>query len=269
MKLAKEHRLLAFGAALAVGACSSSSSSTPAAASDASAQAPDASGGKLDSPATLRQFESGAEAMSEGPRGVLPGHVPDWAAAQAAYDADFALWQTGVPDAGIPPLRPTLVAAGVPTATLTAIDAALAAYKVDLMQQDQRAAENDGNKITKTVPDAFDYFTYGAPSDTLRLDGTFRQLQIDAEYSDWAACANDLRDTQAVWANLKSKVAAKAPSRPDITGSATVVADVDATLQAAQALIADDGGMATDVASLEVQAQKGLDETDTCEQVFK
>ncbi|HEV3192290.1 MAG TPA: hypothetical protein VGY54_17380, partial [Polyangiaceae bacterium] len=115
---------------------------------------------KSASPANLRQFESGAEAMSEAARGVLPAHVPDWPTAQAAYMADAQLWQQ---------LRAPVLAAGASMTTIRAIEAALSAYTTDVSTQNQRAAETDANKITLAVPDLFDFFVYPAPTDTLRL----------------------------------------------------------------------------------------------------
>ncbi len=64
-------------------------------------------------------------------------------------------------------------------------------------------------------------------------------------------------------------VQAQAPSRPDITGAATVVADVDSNLRTIDALIGADGGVMGNSVQLETQAQEGLDQTDTCEQIFK
>jgi hypothetical protein len=207
----------------------------------------------------LRQFESGAEAMSESARGALPAHVADWQGAQDAVAADTALWTQ---------VKPLVVAAGAKMATVAEIESALASYQADVTAQKQREAESDGNRITKAVPDLFDLFSYAAPTDTLRLDGTFRQLQIDAEFADWASCEKDLDDTRAVWARLAPLVGPVAAMRPDIAGAVTVVKDVDANLQLIQTFLTQDAGGATEVADLEVQAQTGLDQTDTCEQVF-
>ena len=153
--------------------------------------------------------------------------------------------------------------------TVTAIEAALAAYAMDVARQAQRDAETDANKITLAVPDLFDLFAYPAPTDTLRLDGTFRQLQIGAEYSDGTECRTWFEKTRTVWNTLRPMVQGQAPSRPDITGAATVVADVDSNLRATQALIGTDGGVMGNAVQLEAQAQDGLDQTDTCEQIFK
>jgi hypothetical protein len=242
---------------LSAGCGTSSSPATPTDGGSPSDSATDS--GLQPSPAILRQFESGAEAMSESPRGQLPQHVPDWQGAMDAYSADMGLWTQ---------VKPIVLAAGASMSTITEIESALAAYLTDVNMQKQREAETDANRITLAVPDLFDHFYYAAPTDTLRLDGTFRQTQIDAEYADWAAAQRDLDRTKMVWANLKPKVAAQAPNRPDIAGAATVVSDVDGTLSALQVSIGQDGSMSTDVNDVETLAQSGLDETDTCEQIF-
>jgi hypothetical protein len=221
-----------------------------------------AADGGQPSPSNLRQFESAAEGMSEFASPAIHVSV-DWAGCQGMYDQAVVMWQQ---------LKPIVLAAGSDTTTTKSvadIDAALAAYSADVAQKDARAAETDANKITLAVPNLFDLFVYPAPTDTLRLDGTFRQLQIDAEYSDWAGCAKDLADTITVWNRLKPLAQAQAPNRPDVLGSATLIADVDATLLASQGLIAHDGGSPQDSTDLQAQAQKGLDLTDVAEQIFK
>jgi hypothetical protein len=242
-----------FFGALILTACSSS---TPGPATGN-----DAGGGKIPSPPELRQFESSAEAMSTCPLPDAAHMHAAWDGCQSTHDSAVMLWEG---------LKPTLKTAGVPADKITAIDGFLTIYNTDVGAKKTRDAETDANKITSAVPDVFDFFTYNAPTDTLRLDGTFRQMQIDAEYSDWAGAQKDLDDTKAIWTGrLKAVVAAQAPSRKDIMGSQTVVADVDATLVSAQMLIGHDGGTPSDSAQLVQVAQNGLDETDTCEQIFK
>jgi hypothetical protein len=256
-----------FFAALVLSACSSSN---PATGNDGGSLAEaggrmDAGGGaeagKTPSPPELRQFESSAEAMSSCPL-PDPAHMhAAWDGCQSTHDSAVMLWEG---------LKPTLLAAGVPATMISQIDGFLMIYNGDVAAKNTRSAETDANKITSAIPDVFDFFYYNAPTDTLRLDGTFRQMQIDAEYSDWANAQNDLDATKAIWTgHLKAVVAAQAPTRADITGSQTVVADVDATLVSAQMLISHDGGTPSDSAQLVQIAQNGLDETDTCEQIFK
>src|SRR5258708_33738980 len=88
-------RLLCLLIGLLPGACSSGSSSSV----DGGGVSPDAGspGVRVPAPPLLRQFESGAEAMSEAARGLLPAHQGPWDVAQSAYTADAALWPTAQP----------------------------------------------------------------------------------------------------------------------------------------------------------------------------
>jgi hypothetical protein len=254
----KANRCLCLLIGLLPWACSSSSGL----AVDGGGVSPDSgtAGAKLPAPPLLRQFESGAEAMSEAARGLLPGHQARWDVAQSAYTADAALW---------PEVRPMVAAAGVAAATLDTIEAALRAYALDVQEKRQRDAETDANKITNAVPDLFDPFQYNAPTDTLRLDGTFRQLQIEAEFADWQNSQKWLDDTSTVWKRLKVLVEPAAPGRADLMGALTVVKDMEAVLAEAQRLIAAGTHTADDATALVNQAQLGLDLTDVCEQIFK
>ena len=251
-------RLLCLLIGLLPGACSSGSSSSV----DGGGVSPDAGspGVRVPAPPLLRQFESGAEAMSEAARGLLPAHQARWDVAQSAYAADAALW---------PQVRPMVAAAGVAMATLEGIEAALMAYAQDVQDQRQRDAETDANKITNAVPDLFDSYEYNAPTDTLRLDGTFRQLQIEAEFADWSNAQKWLDETVAVWSRLKGVVEPAAPGRADLMGAVTVVKDMEAVLAEAQRLISAATHSADDATALVSQAQRGLDLTDVCEQIFK
>jgi hypothetical protein len=132
------------------------------------------------------------------------------------------------------------------------------------MGMQQRACETDANVLTLTIPDIFDHFTYSVPSDALRGDGVFRQLQIDSEYNDFATADADLAATLAVWQRLRPLTVDQAPKKPDIMGSATVVADTDATIKDCQTAIS-----AKDAMKLATAAQAGLDEIDTIESIFK
>jgi hypothetical protein len=234
----------------------------------ASACGSGSSGGRPPSPPDLRQFESDAEAMSENASpaqtsSTTPAAAPDWTVAMGSHDQAAALWQR---------LQPVIAAAGPDAAAqsaMTTIDAALAAYASDVAAHKAREAATDANRITLAVPALFDLFSYPAPTDTLRLDGTFRQLQIDAQYADWAACSKDLGDTRDVWARLKPLAAMQVPKRPDMPMAATLLDDLDSTLSASQALIADSGAKPDDSVKLQAQAQAGLDLVDVAEQIFK
>jgi hypothetical protein len=243
--------------ALLLAGCSSPSSSPAAAA----ISPPDGGtvvttdGGGISAPPNLRQFESNAEGLSDSCKIEPSRGLPNWTQATGLLEQSREIWIG---------LRSELAANGAPATELTAIDDALSAYGEDVTAQTSRKCETDANTITLVVPDLFDLFAYPAPSDTLRLDGTFRQLQIDGEYSDWTAAAVDLPKVTDVWTRLKPLVAAPALRRPDIQGSTTVVADMGAALGGCS-----DHITAMSSRGLAARAQDGLDLTDVSEQVFK
>ena len=209
--------------------------------------APDAA--KPFAPATLRSFESAAEGVSDAAK------VPDFAKAQSVLGEAQTTWNA---------LVPQLQAAGASNAKLQAVDGLLQRAAADIGARTQRAVETDGNTVSLTVPDFFDLYSYAVPTDVLRGDGVFRQLQIEAEYSDWAMAATDLQAVQQVWARLEPMVAEQAPRRPDIMGAATLAADLDGDVMRCQSALA-----AKDSAALQTAAQDGLDLVDVAEQIFK
>jgi hypothetical protein len=231
-------KLTTVGLALSLAACSASHGAIGAA--DAS---------KPYAPTTLRSFESAAEGISDAAK------TPDLAKALAVLGEAQTTWAA---------LVPQLQASGATSARLHAIDTLLQKSASDIQAQSQRAVETDGNAISLAVPDFFDLFSYLVPSDVLRGDGVFRQLQIEAEYSDWTTGQADLQAVQQVWQRLKPLVVDKAPSRPDIPGASTVAADVDNAVMRCR-----DAFGARDSATLQTAAQDGLDLVDIVEQIFK
>jgi hypothetical protein len=205
--------------------------------------------GKKPVPADLKSFESNGEGLSEVPL------TPDWVKAQMILDQAKTTWST---------LKPTLKLDGAKVAQLDAIDAQLAKYAADVTAKSVRAAETDANAISLIVPDFFDLYDFPVPSDALRLDGEYRLTQIQGEYSDWAPAAAEFTKAQAIWTRMKTNVKAKVPSRTDVMGSASVVADVDQNLIALTAAIT-----AKDSAKVISLAKTGLDLVDVVEQLFE
>ena len=217
--------------------------------SDASAHDADDASGKPFAPFQLRSFESNAEGVSDACK------IADYAKARAILGEANTNWTA---------LKPQVQAASAPAPLVARIDDTLAKIAADLTGSMQRACESDANVVTLAVPDLFDLYSFPVPSDALRGDGVFRQLQIDGEYSDFAAGVPDLAATKAVWARLKPLVVVQAPTRADIPGSATVVADMDKAIADCDAAI-----KASDRAALGVAAQNGLDDIDVVETIFK
>ncbi len=204
---------------------------------------------KMPAPATLRSVESNAEGISDAAK------VGDFAKATAILNEGRSTWTS---------LKPSLTMAGASADSMSAFDALFAKVTGDLTSKAQRAAESDANAISLAVPDFFDLFEFAVPSDALRGDGVFRQLQIEAEYSDWGVAASDLTAVKEVWSRLRPLVVMKAPMRSDIPGSSTVVADLDGAIEHAQ-----DQLTAHDAAKLQASAQDGLDYIDVVETIFK
>ncbi len=233
----------------------SSSPAAPASGADAAADAPLADTSVVDSgkpyaPANLRSFESNAEGIGDNCKIVA------FVKAKAILGQANANWAT---------LRPQVQAAGAGAALIKQADDLLAKLALDLgTSPDQRACETDANALSLTVPDMFDFYTFNVPSDVLRGDGVFRQLQIDGEYLDWANAPKDLATTKALWVKLKPVVAAQAPTRLDIPGAATVVADTDKTIGDCDTAVT-----AKDSIGLQTAGQAGLDEIDVSETIFK
>jgi hypothetical protein len=206
------------------------------------------SSGKPQAPDTLRSFESNSEGLSEAPG------LPDWAKAATILNDAHTAWST---------LKATVVAQGAPAATVSGIDAALAAADSDVPAMKARETESDGNSISRLVPDLFDLYTFATPSDALRLDAHIRRLQIDASFADWTACAADMGPIQSDWTRLKPVLMPQAAKRADIMGSQTVVSDLDTNVSTMQTMIG-----AHDAAGLATQTKTGLDLVDVAEHVF-
>jgi hypothetical protein len=239
--------LVLYALPLACGTSSSGSHSTPDdAASDSPAQA-DAGGPAA--PLSLRAFETDAEGVSDACK------VGDYAKAQGVL---------GEANANYASLKPQVEAAGASPALVSKLDSALATIAGDISSKSQKACESDANAVTLAVPDLFDLYSWPVPSDALRGDGVFRQLQIDGEYSDWSRAPTDLDATKSVWARLKALAQAQAPKRPDIPGSTAVVADMDKAIQDSTNAVAG-----KDAVGLQAAAQNGLDAVDVVEAMFK
>lgn len=204
--------------------------------------------GKPQAPDALRSFESNSEGISEAP------NLPDWTKAAAILSDAHTAWNG---------LKPMVVAQGAAAATVSGIDAALAAADADVPAMKSRETQTDGNTISRLVPDLFDLYTFATPSDALRLDAHIRRLQINASFADWSACAADMGPLQADWSRFKPVLVPQASKRPDIMGSQTVVSDLDTNISTMQTMIG-----AHDAAGLAAQTKTGLDLVDVAEHVF-
>ena len=241
---------LVLSVALTTIACSSATPGTPGPGVDAGpADAPITKDAGNQAPANLRSFESNAEGISDACK------ASDFVKAKAILDQAKSNWST---------IKPLALAAGTPQTVVDKVEATLTIVTTEIAGSKKRDCETDANVLTLVIPDIFDHFTYAVPSDALRGDGVFRQLQIDSEYSDFTTADADLAAANAVWVRLRPVTVTQAPKRLDIPGAGTVVADTDATLTECKTAIAN-----KDVATLATASQAGLDEIDTIETIFK
>lgn len=200
-------------------------------------------------PTDLSSFESNAEGIG------VAAMAKDFTKAKAILDSANGTWAT---------LRAVLVKDGAKGDALARVDDALAKLKVDLAAPLAKDAEYHANQISLIVPDFFDLYTFAVPSEALRLDAWFRELQIDGEYADLTKGASSLAAAKASWAKLKPTTAPKAAPRSDLPGATTVVADLDKVLADLDAAFA-----AKTAPTVVTLAQTGLDLVDVVEAVFK
>lgn len=208
-----------------------------------------ADSGKRPVPADLKSFESNGEGMSEAPLAA------DWVKARSILGQATTTWAA---------LKAPLRTDGATAASVTTIDDLLASYQTQLDRMAMRESETAANAISLLVPDYFDLYEFPVPSDALRLDAELRLTQIQGEYSDWAAAASELTRAKAVWLRIKAWVLSQAAQRADVIGSKTVVADVDAALEATSTAITGHDSAAT-----VAKCKTGLDLVDIVEQVFE
>ena len=201
-------------------------------------------------PTHLQAMERNAEGLSE------KAAIDDWPTAQAILDQAKAHWVIAGPDAK---------AKGGKQATLDAIGGALASLTTDVSNKASRATQTRANSISMNVPDLFELYTDPIPSDALRLDSAFRQLQIDVTFDDYAAGKADVAKLKEIWLRLRPLAVPAAARRTEaeITGSSTVIRDVDACTAAADAAV----NSASKADGLS-QAQRGLDLVDVVEHLF-
>ena len=234
-------------AALAVGlySCGGGTGTDAGTTADAGADA----GTANTVPAALSNLESNAEDCGEN------AAAGDWTTAVSIAAEASTSWTTA---------KAAVTAKGAKAETITAIDNALAGLIAAITSKDSRAAQTSANAISLSIPDLYDLYDNKVPSDVLRLDASFRLLQIDASFSDWTASSTDLGRVKDVWARLKPVAEPQAAKRQNVTGASTVIADIDTAISDAQAGITAQDSTATTGA-----AQKGLDLVDVVEKVFE
>ena len=129
--------------------------------------------------------------------------------------------------------------------------------------KDQQRAVYAANAVGLACPELFDFFRSDAPAGILRMDAVFRQVGMDGHYKSFADAKRDIDALRADWASTKDAVAQRVPTCHRVGGTATVAADIEASLANLDKAIA-----ANDAATLEQESDNGALEVDTLERLF-
>lgn len=62
------------------------------------------------------------------------------------------------------------------------------------------------NKISKYVPDIYDYYMVTIPTDVSRLDSLGREIILNVENSDWTSASGNYKTAASLWSGLKLKL---------------------------------------------------------------
>ena len=197
-------------------------------------------------PAPLAAFEAEAEQMNDS------ADISDWAELATALREAEMSWAT---------LKPRLRADGASAETVEAIDAALMRTAADAARRATRAAKYDTNALTLTTPSLFELYVERLPADVMRLSAGFRQLQIDAEYGDWASAAQHLATLHTVWNRIRARVVAQSRARH---ASVAIAPAVDSTLEKYGAAL-----RLRHAVPAQTEAQNGRDFVEEIEQRFE
>jgi hypothetical protein len=199
-------------------------------------------------PNAIDALESAAEDCGEAVR------AKDWSRAERLAMKLRRGWPEAKSDAD---------AHGGATMAQRAIEDAIGKLAMDVAAHASQAAQVDANAVSLSIADLFELYAPAVPPEVLRLDARFRGLQIDADFASWGTAASDAGSLAASWQRVKPLVASAAPKRAGVKGAATLVADMDGTIDALSAALKNEDG-----AGAAEQAERGLDLVDVVESVL-
>src|SRR5882724_660141 len=203
-------------------------------------------------PADMRDVERDGEGLVVTTFGAYPDRTPDWQRAAAVLDLLKTVWA-----------RAKAASPGLPKAPSGDVEQAIGELDTAIAAQDQKSAAYAANAVGLAVPLLFDYFHSDAPLEIVRLDAIFRQVGLDAHFGDATAAQSDLASMQQDWATLTDAVKKRVPTCSRVGGTASVVDDIDQSLQVIQAAVT-----AADLPSAEHESENGATEIDTLELLF-
>ncbi|MBV8762348.1 MAG: hypothetical protein JO257_33975 [Deltaproteobacteria bacterium] len=203
-------------------------------------------------PPDLRDVERAGEGLVSATFGSAPDRMPDWPRATQVLGLLESVWNKS--KAATPDLPP---------AQVKQVDDAIAQLHAAIPAMDQKKAAYAANAVGLAVPPLFQHFNPDAPEEVVRLDAVFRQIGLDGHFADWSAAAADLASMKTDWDHTKAQVSARVPTCHRVGGTATVVGDIDASLDNLATSVS-----AMNIMTTETESDNGALEIDTLELLF-
>ena len=200
-------------------------------------------------PPDLRDVERAGEGMVSTTFGEYPARIPDWTRAAGVQAVLVQVWD-----------RSKAATPDLPSASVTAVDDAVAALAVAIPAQNQQDAAFAANKVGLAVPELFDFFHPDAPKAIVRMDAVYRQVGLDAHFGDPTGVTADVTSLQSDWDGARAAIEARVPTCHRVAGTATIAGDIDASLA--------NLSTATDTDTQERESENGALQVDVLELLF-
>ena len=142
-------------------------------------------------------------------------------------------------------------AGGLSAAQRQAMDKAVSDLKDAAESEDDLAARQAANDVSKVIVDVFDLFDVKVPTDVGRLDWLERQVIIDADRDDWSTVKADLAQTRDTFNRVKGDIA--------VAGGDNEVEDYRASLDRQDQLAASEDSSIVDEANVALELVDDLE----------
>ena len=205
-------------------------------------------------PADLRDVERDGEGLVTTTFGSYPDHKPEWTRAGSVLGLLKQVWT-----------RAKAANPGLPAAQVAMVDKAIVDLDAGIAAKDQKKAALAANVVGLACPELFDFFHPDAPQGILRMDAVFRQVGLDAKFSDAATVKKSVATLRADFAATKDAVGARVPTCHRVGGTATVSGDIETSLANMEAALAKSP---PNMMVVEQESDNGAIEIDTLELLF-
>ena len=197
-------------------------------------------------------------APSQGAKTALPGELDklESAAEDIMDDADSGDWtkaqqKVDTIQHNLTALESSFQTVGVPSQLIDGIKTPLADLKKQVQAKNALQTKVEANRITKVIPDIYDYYQVTMPTDLGRLDYLGREVALCAEQGDWAAAGDSMNQIMDVWGRLKQSLnSAAQKSAADFQSSVDALSG-DVSKQDASAVAKDSTALLDKVDVLE------------------